>query len=191
MPEGGSQIRGIASARLYVLIQKELTDKKFIYLVKTASDLEKLNDFEKGIVRILKKNVDRYLKLPKEFLHAYTALTTSSSKMWAKAKQKNDFGLFAQVLEKIFTMTRQKADYLGYKSHPYDALLDEYEQGITTSDLDDFFEKIKSFLLVNYQENFKKGLQSHSQIEDKTYDVKIMKRINLSFDIELCAKSQR
>jgi len=178
MPEGGSQIRGIASARLYVLIQKELTDKKFIYLVKTASDLEKLNDFEKGIVRILKKNVDRYLKLPKEFLHAYTALTTSSSKMWAKAKQKNDFGLFAQVLEKIFTMTRQKADYLGYKSHPYDALLDEYEQGITTSDLDDFFEKIKSFLLVNYQENFKKGLQSHSQIEDKTYDVKIMKRIN-------------
>ena len=178
MPKGGAEIRGKTSSKLYLIIQKELNDKYFIKLVSSAVDEENLNDFEKGIVRILKKLIDHYLKLPKEFLHAYSALTTSSSLIWAQAKQKNDFNLFSPLLKKIFTMTRQKADYLGYNDHPYDALLDEYEQDITTKDLDGFFEKIKNFLLTNYIENFKKGLQSHSQIDDKKYNIKIMRKIN-------------
>jgi carboxypeptidase Taq len=43
-------------------------------------------------------------------------------------------------------MCRQKADFLGYADHPYDALLDLYEEGLTTKDLDTLFGNLKTEL---------------------------------------------
>ena len=36
-------------------------------------------------------------------------------------------------------MTRKKAEYFGYSESPYDALLDQYETGLTVSRLDPRF----------------------------------------------------
>ena len=52
--------------------------------------------------------------------------------------------MFLPLLEKIITMCRQKADFLGYAEHPYDAHLDLYEEGLTTRDLDILFGGLKS-----------------------------------------------
>ena len=39
-----------------------------------------------------------------------------------------------------FSMSRQKAEYLGYDEHPYDALLDLYEEGLTGGQITDMFK---------------------------------------------------
>lgn len=41
---------------------------------------------------------------------------------------------------------KQKVDYVGYKDHPYDALLDLYEEGMSTKKLDTLFAELKPFL---------------------------------------------
>ena len=52
----------------------------------------------------------------------------------ANSKQaKNDFAQFKPWLEKIVALKVQEAQAVGYQGVPYDALLDEYEPGVTTA----------------------------------------------------------
>src|SRR5690606_10715492 len=62
--------------------------------------------------------------------HART--TAEAFMVWQQAKTNNDFGLFAPQLEKIVQLTQVIADKLGYQHNPYDALLDLYDQGLTS-----------------------------------------------------------
>ena len=50
-------------------------------------------------------------------------------------------------------MNRRKADLLGYKDHPYDALLDEYEPGSTTKDVQALFSDLSRSLTVLLEED--------------------------------------
>ena len=40
-------------------------------------------------------------------------------------------------------MSRKKADFLGYQGHPYDALMDQYEPGITTKEVSQIFSSLR------------------------------------------------
>lgn len=40
-------------------------------------------------------------------------------------------------------LLREKCDLLGYDVHPYNALLNEFEEGMTVSRLDPLFEDVK------------------------------------------------
>jgi carboxypeptidase Taq len=42
-------------------------------------------------------------------------------------------------------LNRQLAEAIGYTEHPYDALLLQYEPGMTTSRLQDLFETLKAW----------------------------------------------
>jgi Zn-dependent M32 family carboxypeptidase len=45
-------------------------------------------------------------------------------------------------VEKIIELSKKKSELLGYEKHPYDALLDEYEEDLTTEMVESYFEKI-------------------------------------------------
>ena len=61
--------------------------------------------------------------------------------------------------------------FLGYEKHPYDALLDEYEEGLTTSEAEAFFSQIKEPLknLISYIKKSPKYREEH-ELEKYTYD---------------------
>jgi carboxypeptidase Taq len=67
--------------------------------------------------------------------------------VWAKARANNDFKSFQSTLERIYDLTIQQAEYLGYKDHPYDALLGLYERGITTAQVKQIFDTHKPQLV--------------------------------------------
>ena len=58
---------------------------------------------------------------------AYTA--------WEEAREKNKFSLFAPHLEKIIELEKQYCDYVKLPGHPYNSLLDDYEEGMTVDTL--------------------------------------------------------
>ena len=73
-------------------------------------------------------------------------LAKTSSKAlhaWSEAKRHNSFKQFAPHLEKLISLNKKKAEYLGFKEHPYDALLDLYEPEMTTAYLTPLFGKLK------------------------------------------------
>ncbi len=140
MPERGARPRGIASGQLAMLSQKATTDLDG--LVRKAEKAKDLDDMEKGVVRVLRRSLDYYLKIPPELVDELQRVTTEATVVWRQARKNSDFKLFRPHLEKIVALERTVADRLGYEKHPYNALLDLFEEGFTVRDADAVYSKL-------------------------------------------------
>ncbi len=143
MPEKGASARGEALGRLSVIRQKMFLDKDFVSLIHQAERSQTLSEVERGIVRVLLHSLRFYEKLPPDFIEEFEKLTNTATVVWRSAKEKNNFKLFEPYLTKIFDMNRKAADYLGYKDSPYDALLDQFEERLTSREAESFFGEIR------------------------------------------------
>ncbi len=99
--------------------------------------------------------------------------------VWREARRESNFEKFKPYLSKIVELERVIADKLGYEGHPYNALLDLYEEGFTVNDADNVFNT----LLPNLKSILEKVLSesrypSKHPLEDVPYDVNAMKSIN-------------
>ncbi len=179
MPKQGLEARGEAFAALSALSQKVFLERDFVELIESAKRERELNDYEKGILRLLEKQLKYYSKLPASFLEEYAKATTEGNAAWQRAKKTKNFSIFEPYLKEIIRLSREKADYLGYEQHPYDALLDEYEEGMTVIDVEKYFEYIKPRLmeLLDYIKKSLKYEQAHA-LETEEYDVGLMKKLN-------------
>ena len=57
MPRKGTEERGVADSQLHMLHKDLLLNKDFIGLVDSAKKLARLSDLEKGIVRVLDREI--------------------------------------------------------------------------------------------------------------------------------------
>ncbi|MBI5186660.1 MAG: carboxypeptidase M32 [Nitrospinae bacterium] len=179
MPPDGAPARGEAMAKLSTLCQKLFLDRKFMALIEKAGEEKKLSDAEKGVARTLKKDLRNYQKLPPEFLEEFERVTSEAHVAWRESKQSSDFSRFAPFLERIVDLNRRKADYLGYEGHPYDALINEFEEGWTTKDLDDFFSGFRSGLKeILDQVLSRPGYSPSAPLAEMPYNRAAMERVN-------------
>ncbi len=151
MPPDGAPIRAEQLELLAGLIHQEKTGKKFssalekLISLSTGEIIGKELDEERRIaLGLFRKDYLQATALPREFVEKFTKLTSQSLEAWRFARQNNTYLHFLPFLDQIVAMTRQKADYLGYKEHPYDALLDLYEPGLTTADVTSLFTDLKT-----------------------------------------------
>ncbi len=98
-------------------------------------------------VRAWARDYTKEVVLPQSFVEEFTKLTSEALVAWSHAKKEDAFQTFAPYLDRIVAMNQQKAELLGYKDHPYDALLDLFEPGVTTADVDKLFTDLKKFLI--------------------------------------------
>lgn len=150
MPEGGSAFRGEQIEFLTGLIHKARTSKGFSAALGKLIDLESgkpvegdLNPKQKAAVKAWWRDWKRDTALPAKFVKDFAKLTSESLLVWRKAKIDNNFPLFAPYLKRIVEMSRRKADYLGWKDHPYDALVNLYEHDVTTKQIDTLFKALE------------------------------------------------
>lgn len=145
LPPNGHVFRGEVLAQLSADIHKRLTDKQFVTLLNKLNkpdSLKKLSLDNQVIVRETKKDVDLATKLPTEFIERSVKLSSKAFPLWAKAREKSDFSIFAPVLEETIKLKQEEAELIGYKDSPYDALLDAFEPGMNTKKLDAVFEPL-------------------------------------------------
>lgn len=179
MPQKGIGNRAEALGRLAVVRQKMFLDPDFTSLLSTANSLQKLTDEEKAVVRVLNKSLDFYKKIPSTFLEEFENLTNTSTVIWREAKAKEDFTIFEKPLSKIFDMNRQMAEYLGYKDSPYDALLDLFEEDLTSDSVTNFFDEIKDPLQVLLKKiTTSTKYQKTHWLENTKYDKNEMSKLN-------------
>lgn len=178
MPKLGASIRGEALGRLSTIKQKMFLDKNFIKLINQVKR-EKLNDYEKGVIRILDDSLRFYRLVPGDFLEEFERLTSKATVVWRDAKLKGDYRIFEPYLEKIFLKNRKLSDYLGYKDSPYDALLDLYEKDLTAKEVKNFFDEIRD-PLKDILENIKKSkkFKKNHFLEDLKYSKEKLEALN-------------
>ena len=140
MPRGGAKPRGIALGQLAVMSQKATIELDG--LVRKAEKARDLDDMERGVVRVMRRSLDYYLKVPPELVEELQRVTTEATVVWRDARKRSEFRLFRPHLEKIVELQRKVADKLGYEKHPYNALLDQFEEGFTVRDADAVYAEL-------------------------------------------------
>src|ERR1700758_5107298 len=137
MPEAGATARGQAQAEIDLLRQKMTLD--LTGLIEKAEKQKSLNDAEKGVIRVVKRELDYYQKIPADLLEQLNKATVEAAVPWRDARKNADFKIFQPHLEKITDLKRKQAEHLNASTHPYNALLDLFEEGLTIDDLDKIF----------------------------------------------------
>ena len=140
MPEGGAKPRGMAAGQLAVMAQKATLELD--PLLRKAEKAKDLDEVEKGVVRVLRRSLDYYIKVPPEMVEEIQRVTTEATVVWRTARKKSEFKLFEPHLAKIIQLERKVAEKLGYEGHPYNALLDLYEEGFTVANADAVYSRL-------------------------------------------------
>ena len=103
-------------------------------------------DIQGAFYRAWERRHRRAVRLPRSLVERMAGTTARGQARWAEARRKNDFSLFLPLLEEIIVLTRETAERIGYREHPYDALLDEYEPWMTTGETDRLFSRLREHL---------------------------------------------
>lgn len=157
MPSNSDRgFRSDQSATINGLIHEMKTHPELYDLTLNLLNHHTLNENQLRSVEIIKKDIEHSKKLTKEFVEKETKTNSIAYTLWEQAKNKSDFSIFKESLVKIVDIQREKADLLGYEDHPYNALLNQYEEGSKVADLNILFTDVALRLKPLIQEKLNK-----------------------------------
>jgi carboxypeptidase Taq len=171
MPSANAPYRGEQVALLAGMVHERFTSPETGDLIDRA--LQSLpRDGATGSdaavnLREWKRDYDLARKLPQSLVEELSRTPAEAHPAWVEARKEKDFKVFQPWLERIVALVRRKAECLGYAAHPYDALLDEYEPGLTVGDLDALFPPLLERL---------SSLSRRLQASDRKPDASILAR---------------
>jgi carboxypeptidase Taq len=150
MPAGGAEARSNQLSTLARLSHEMLTGEETARLLEEAESeingADPASD-QASMLRVAREDYDDATKLPGDFVAKRAREVTLAHNTWEKAREASDFSLFEEALTRLIDIALQEADYRGYDDHPYDALLDKYERGMTTARVTDIFDNHRPALV--------------------------------------------
>lgn len=142
LPAKGAQFRGQQISTLTELSHDLFSKDE---LGNTLQELLAKADLTIEQRRNVERNWEDYTKNKKytsAFVRTLSDQINQTFHAWIDARKQNSFAHFEKDLDKLIQLKKQETDILGYKDHPYNALLDEYEKGATVSLLDQTFRDL-------------------------------------------------
>lgn len=165
MPAGGSEARGQQLATLgKIAHQKSTSDevgKLLDDLKQESAGADPYSD-EAALIRVAARDYDKAVRVPSEFVAEQAIVTTKAFEAWAEARSKSDFSIFRPHLEKVVELVKKYITFFPPADHPYDTLLDDYEPGMKTADVQVIFNSLRP-----KQVELIKAITSRPQVNDK------------------------
>lgn len=180
MPPKGAEFRAQQLATL-AGVSHELSISE--ELGRVLDELNKdatLDEKQKRNVKQSLKDYNDRKKYTTAFVEKMSRTVSESFVAWQEAKKQDDFGIFAPKLSQLLDLKKQECEILGYKDHPYDALLDQYEPGAKTAELNTLFADVRMQLV-----DFVKQIAARPQNNDKFMYMHYRKDTQWDFGIEL------
>lgn len=147
MPAGGSQARGAALAELSVLQHQILTAPQVADWLAQAEQ-EKLTSMELANLNEMRRRYQNAVLLPERLVEEKSIAGTRCEHAWRTQRPNNDWRGFAANLRDVVRLSREEADIRAAAAGNgrYDALLDVFEPGMTSAELDRIFGDLKQWL---------------------------------------------
>lgn len=148
MPTGGSNGRGEQLAALSGVCHSLLSDSETGDLLEAASQDCNLNDWQFANLKAMKRKWIHATALSEDLVVAFSKACIRCESVWREAHAASDFTAVLPHMEALLVLVREraqaKAERLGLS--PYDALLDEFEPGGRSADIDNCFAELEVFL---------------------------------------------
>ncbi|MBE7446758.1 MAG: carboxypeptidase M32 [Planctomycetia bacterium] len=146
MPPGGAAARARQLATLSQIAHEKFTDDAIGCLLNAlhahAHSLPYDSD-DASLIRVTKREYDKARRLPPALVSEIAYASAQAFESWRKARNESRFCDFAPYLQRILELKIRYAGYLGYTDRIYDPLLDEFEPGMKTAQVEAIFANVK------------------------------------------------
>ena len=116
-------------------------------VVGPKESAETLTMDQRVVVKHARRDYDRVVKLPPEFVREKARHGSETFHAWARCKAAADFAGYAPYLEKHLQLAKQEAAFLGCSAAPYDYMIDRNDPGMTAAVIERLFNELKEGLV--------------------------------------------
>ncbi|MFN8485079.1 MAG: carboxypeptidase M32 [Anaerolineae bacterium] len=152
MPPKGGEGRAHQVATLAAIHHEKLTAPRtgdvIARLADAMADGGEYSVAERAFVREMKRQFDQAVKVPPPLVRQLAEAASRGVETWRQARANNDFAAFAPSLRHTYALKRLLAENLGYTDSPYDALLDQFEPGMTAAQVQALFGPLRDQTLA-------------------------------------------
>jgi carboxypeptidase Taq len=150
MPAGGAQSRGqqiatLTRVALDMLLHAD-TERALDAAQSALADAPP-GDARRTMVAQVREAIAHHRRVPAALTQERAALRTVAQAAWIAARAHSDFSLFAPHLERTIALSRRYAECVGWRTHPYDAMVATYEPGETAGSLRQLFAQLRAGIL--------------------------------------------
>ena len=149
MPTGGSKARAEQLAALSLISHDMLTQKNVGELLAEAeAESRSLDVWQSANLTEMRNRWRHATAVEPDLVEAHSHATSHCEMLWRDARLNNDFASLVPSLKEVVRLTQRiaEAKSAAFSLPPYDALLDEYEPGCTSSMIDPLFADLEGFL---------------------------------------------
>ncbi|AIN20037.1 MULTISPECIES: carboxypeptidase M32 [Yersinia] len=181
MPPKGNLARSEAMAELNVLQHQILTAKDVGEWLKQAEQ-ETLDDVEQANLREMRRHYNNAVLLPEALVEAKSLAGARCEHAWRQQRIANDWNGFAENLREVVTLSREEASIRAQAAGTsrYDALLNLYEPGTNSADLDRIFGDLKQWLPDLLQKVTAKQADEPCLIPQGPFDLENQRQLGLN-----------
>jgi carboxypeptidase Taq len=142
MPPRAAPARARTAATIESAAHRLLTSPEIGELIEELSSASDLDTVQRASLRVLERDHTLATKVPEDLVRAIAEAQGLAYSAWTEARPASDFAKLQPRLERLVDLKKQEADALGWTEERYDALLDQYEPGVKTSDLTPLFDEL-------------------------------------------------
>lgn len=147
MPPKGNEARSAALAELATLTHRLRTDPELPQTLK-AAEQEPLDELQRANLREIRRDWRAANALPEALVARRQLATSRCEHAWRGQRPQNDWAGFLENFREVVAVGREEAarlaDELGCGR--YEALMDRYEPGMTTAEVDRVFGELRQWL---------------------------------------------
>ena len=145
IPPKGHGERARTFAAVSRVVHQKSTDPRIGDLLAAVEDSPLIADPDVAAnVRAWRRDYERAVRVPEQLAAELAEASSQGESAWAELRPKNDWKGFLPYLERNIELRLAYAEAVGYREEPYDALLEDYEEGTGARDLVPLFEELKT-----------------------------------------------
>src|SRR5262249_54515018 len=106
-----------------------------------------LPDADASLIRVVRRDYEKAIKVPAEFVARASAHGSASYNAWIRARPANDFAAMVPLLETTLELSRQYSSFFGRHDRIADPMIDDADEGMTTATVQRLFAELRRELV--------------------------------------------
>ena len=169
---GFASTMGIMSEIMYKL---QVSDDHIETVMTLHDNMDQLDTITRREVEEEYRSFNFMKNIPMDEYTAYSKLLAESQGIWQEAKVTDNYALFEPYLAKLIEYTKKFAEYQNSGLSNYNFWLNEFERGISTEMLDNFFGKLKNAIVPLIREIKERGRKIDTSFIEVPYSIPTQK----------------
>jgi carboxypeptidase Taq len=149
MPPSGAEARAEQRATLNRIAHELEVSDELGALLEELRPFEEQHDpasFEASLIRVARRDHAKAVRVPPELRAELTRAGSLGYQAWLRAREQEDYGIMLPHLERNLELRLRYVACFDHDGDPYDVVLDDYEPGMKTVEVESIFEKLKARL---------------------------------------------